>query len=43
MWYNEHKNLWVDLKIIALTAIVIIYPNSNLVGKWFKGLPQWQA
>jgi lipopolysaccharide/colanic/teichoic acid biosynthesis glycosyltransferase len=40
MWYNKHKNLWVDFKIIALTAIVIVYPNSNLVDKWFKNLPQ---
>jgi lipopolysaccharide/colanic/teichoic acid biosynthesis glycosyltransferase len=40
MWYNEHKNLWVDFKIVALTAIVIASPSSNLVYRWFKGLPE---
>jgi lipopolysaccharide/colanic/teichoic acid biosynthesis glycosyltransferase len=40
MWYNEHKNMVVDLKIIVLTAIVIILPDSKLVNKWFGDLPQ---
>jgi lipopolysaccharide/colanic/teichoic acid biosynthesis glycosyltransferase len=40
MWYKEHKNLWVDFKIIILTAIVILFPMTNLVNKWFKGLPK---
>jgi lipopolysaccharide/colanic/teichoic acid biosynthesis glycosyltransferase len=40
MWYNEHKNFWVDLKIITLTAIAIIFPNNNFVNKWFKELPK---
>jgi lipopolysaccharide/colanic/teichoic acid biosynthesis glycosyltransferase len=40
MWYNGHKSLWIDLKIIALTAIVIVFPNSNFVNKWFKELPE---
>ncbi|MDR0603190.1 MAG: sugar transferase [Bacteroidales bacterium] len=40
MWYKEHKNLWIDFKIIVLTAIVILFPNTGLVNKWFKGLPE---
>jgi lipopolysaccharide/colanic/teichoic acid biosynthesis glycosyltransferase len=40
MWYNEHKSFWVDLKIVALTAIVIAFPNSNCVNRWFKELPK---
>jgi lipopolysaccharide/colanic/teichoic acid biosynthesis glycosyltransferase len=40
MWYNEHKNLWVDAKIIALTAIVIFFPDINFIDKWFRGLPK---
>jgi lipopolysaccharide/colanic/teichoic acid biosynthesis glycosyltransferase len=40
MWYHEHQSLWVDFKIIALTAIVIIFPSNNFVGKWFKALPE---
>ncbi|MDR1022914.1 MAG: sugar transferase [Prevotellaceae bacterium] len=40
MWYNEHKSFWVDLKIVALTAIVIAFPSSSCVNSWFKGLPE---
>ena len=39
LWYLEHKNLWVDLKIIFLTAWVIIFPKSDLAFRWFKDLP----
>ena len=40
MWYNEHKSLLVDFEIILLTAIVIVFPDNNLVDKWFKELPK---
>jgi lipopolysaccharide/colanic/teichoic acid biosynthesis glycosyltransferase len=40
IWYMEHKNLWVDFKIILLTAIVIFLPNVSFINKWFKGLPE---
>ncbi|MBO4491390.1 MAG: sugar transferase [Lentisphaeria bacterium] len=39
LWYLEHKNLWVDFKIIFLTAWVILFPKSRLPFKWFKDLP----
>jgi lipopolysaccharide/colanic/teichoic acid biosynthesis glycosyltransferase len=39
IWYNEHKSLWIDFKIIALTAIVIVCPNNRFVDSWFKELP----
>ena len=44
IWYLEHKNLWIDFKIIFLTAWVIFFPESKLPYKWFKDLPtkpQW--
>ena len=44
LWYLKHKNLWVDFKIIFLTAWVILFPKSQLPYKWFKDLPakpQW--
>lgn len=40
MWYREHKGLWTDTLIIFLTAWVIIFPQSKLMYKVFKGLPQ---
>ena len=39
LWYLKHKNLWVDFKIIFLTAWVILFPKSQLPFKWFKNLP----
>jgi lipopolysaccharide/colanic/teichoic acid biosynthesis glycosyltransferase len=40
VWYGEHKNLWVDLKLIILTVIVIISPKNDRVNVWFKELPE---
>ena len=40
LWYLKNNNLWVDLKIIVLTAWVIVFPTSNLPFKSFKNLPQ---
>ena len=39
-WYQKNASLLVDLKIIFLTAWVIIFPNSNLYRSWFKDLPE---
>lgn len=39
MWYFEHHSLWVDLKLIFLTALVILAPSANLHGKILKALP----
>jgi lipopolysaccharide/colanic/teichoic acid biosynthesis glycosyltransferase len=40
MWYQDHKSFFLDLKLIFLTAWVIISPNSSLYEKWFKDLPK---
>ncbi|MGX5820045.1 sugar transferase [Chitinophaga lutea] len=40
IWYGEHKSMKVDLLIIFLTAWVVVFPNSAIVGKIFKDLPQ---
>ena len=40
LWYLKNKNLWVDFKIILLTAWVIVFPASKLPFKCFKNLPQ---
>lgn len=40
MWYQEHMGFWTDLTLIFLTAWVIVFPKSDLVGKLFHDLPQ---
>ena len=39
IWYQNHKSFFVDLKLIFLTAWVILVPNSKIYEKWFKDLP----
>ncbi|MDD5707215.1 MAG: sugar transferase [Kiritimatiellae bacterium] len=39
LWYQEHLSLATDLKLIFLTAWVILYPRSRLLYRWFKSLP----
>lgn len=41
LWYHKHQNLWVDWKIILLTAIIIINSESQLVYRFFPDLPKW--
>lgn len=40
IWYSQHRNLTVDLKLIFLTAWVILRPKSDLPFRWLKGLPE---
>lgn len=40
LWYQERRSFGLDLKIIFLTAWVIIFPNSQLMYKWFPDLPE---
>lgn len=39
-WYSEHRDLGVDLKLIFLTAWVIVFPRSRLVYRLFLDLPE---
>ncbi len=39
-WYQANQSFTTDVKIIMLTAWVIILPESNLVYEWFKDLPK---
>lgn len=39
-WYQLNRSFIVDLKIIIVTAWVILKPQSDIVYKWFKGLPE---
>jgi lipopolysaccharide/colanic/teichoic acid biosynthesis glycosyltransferase len=40
IWYYQNRSVFIDLKLIFLTAWVIIFPNSNVVYKLFKSLPE---
>lgn len=40
IWYQEHRSLILDLKLIFLTAWVIFFSNSRLYEKMFKDLPK---
>jgi lipopolysaccharide/colanic/teichoic acid biosynthesis glycosyltransferase len=39
LWYYENKSLIVDLKIVIITAWVILYPKSDIVYRLFNDLP----
>jgi len=40
VWYLRHKSLWVDIAIMALTAIAIVFPGNSLHTRIFKDLPE---
>jgi len=40
VWYQNHISLLTDIKIIFLTAWVIIFPKSKLTYKIFRDLPE---
>jgi lipopolysaccharide/colanic/teichoic acid biosynthesis glycosyltransferase len=40
MWYQSNCSFLLDLKLIFMTAWVILVPNSKLYEKWFKDLPK---
>lgn len=42
LWYGKHVSFMTDLKILILTALVIILPENKLYLSWFKELPKAQ-
>ncbi len=40
MWYLDHFGFWTDVKLIFLTAWVILFPKSELVNRLFPDLPK---
>ncbi|MFT4800358.1 MAG: lipopolysaccharide/colanic/teichoic acid biosynthesis glycosyltransferase [Flavobacteriaceae bacterium] len=40
MWYQEHRSFFLDLKLILMTAWVILRPQTKLYEKFFNGLPK---
>jgi lipopolysaccharide/colanic/teichoic acid biosynthesis glycosyltransferase len=39
-WYQQNQSFLTDIKIIIITGVVIIKPNSKLIYNWFKSLPK---
>jgi lipopolysaccharide/colanic/teichoic acid biosynthesis glycosyltransferase len=39
LWYQQHQSLWLDVKIIMLTALAVLSPKSRVYEKWLPGLP----
>ena len=40
IWYQNNKSFFLDMKLIFLTAWVILAPRSKIYEKWFKDLPK---
>ena len=38
-WYLNHRNTLLDFKLMALTALIIIHPSTD-INIFFKGLPK---
>ena len=38
-WYADNRNLWIDLKLIALTVAAIVHPTLD-AARFFPGLPR---
>jgi len=46
IWYQNNASVCLDLKLIFLTAWVIVFSESNLPHRWFENLPskpEWMS
>jgi lipopolysaccharide/colanic/teichoic acid biosynthesis glycosyltransferase len=39
MWYQKKASIILDLKLIFLTAWIVLFPESKIYLNWFKDLP----
>ena len=39
LWFVENNTLWLYIKIILVTAWVVVFSSSTIAGKAFDGLP----
>ena len=40
VWFSKNKSIFLYLKIILLTILVVIYPNKDIANLFFKNLPK---
>ena len=43
MWFVENNSLWLYIKVIFVTAWVVIFPNSKIADRAFSGIPKFPA
>lgn len=43
LWYIAHQSFWLDLKIIFCTVWVVLFPQSTIYLRLFRGLPEPDA
>jgi lipopolysaccharide/colanic/teichoic acid biosynthesis glycosyltransferase len=39
LWYQDHQNIWLDLRILVATAWAVLLPSDTRRLEWFKDLP----
>ena len=39
LWFVENNTLWLYIKIIFVTALVVVFPSSSIVDRAFYGIP----
>jgi lipopolysaccharide/colanic/teichoic acid biosynthesis glycosyltransferase len=39
VWYRDHMTLWLDIKLILLTAWMVVFPGSNAWQSFLPDLP----
>lgn len=40
VWYQANRSFLLDVKLIILTALVIVWPSNRLHESWLSGLPE---
>ena len=40
IWFAKNNTLWLYIKIIFVTAWVVIFPSSTIANKAFIGIPR---
>jgi len=40
LWYLKNQSFLLDLKLLFLTFLVILFPDNQLLEKWFADLPE---
>ena len=40
LWFVQNNTTWLYIKIIIVTAWVVIFPSSNIADKAFVGIPR---
>ena len=43
IWYIDNQSLWLDMKVVLATGVVVLAPDSEFYLGWFPDLPQPEA